>query len=217
MKKLFYFLVPFIIFSCSKSEDQSSQTNSTTSSETLTYIRGTLGTETLNFYMTNSTNTPFAYKYSLGYSGSNNTRSYFYGGYLSPMPFDDMTKPILRIDFKNMVTTTDPTAQANLFYPAFEPLTTKFLSENENSNLIKGIEVAYHQNGLGNINTYYSSLYTDQSNSTIAYTSVTNGTDPETGKKTKIIVGNVKCKLANFDNHTITKDFTGEFKLILSY
>lgn len=216
MKKLFYLLISFAIFSCSKSEDQSSQTTTSTSPETLTYIKGTFGTEILNFYMINSTNTPYAYMYSRGYSGSNNNRSYFYGGYLSPMPFDDMTKPVLRIDFKNMIRTTDPSAQANLFYPAFEPVPTKFLTENENSSLIKGIEVAYHQNGLGNIDTTFSSLYTDQTNSIITYTSATNGTDAETGKKTKILIGNVKCKLAD-PNATTIKDFNGEFKLIISY
>ncbi|MDI9310728.1 MAG: hypothetical protein QM535_10975 [Limnohabitans sp.] len=216
MKKLFYLLVTFIIFSCSKSENDNSQTNSSSSPETLTYIRGTLGSETLNFYMTKSSNTLFAYNYSLGYQGDIYNRTYFYGGYLSPMPYDDMTKPILRIDFKNMITTTDPSAQANLFYPAFEPVPTNFLTDDQDRNLIKGIEVAYHQNGLTNIDTTFSTLYTSQANSTISYTSVTNGTDSETGKKTKIIIGNVKCKLANY-NATITKDFIGEFKLILSY
>jgi hypothetical protein len=214
MKKLFLALISTALFSCSGDDSATPTPVTPTPSNSITFFNSKIDNTSVIFNEDSSLNPTHYHDLYVGYTNGNGfERVYTYG--CSMVKNDTDFIPSLELSFDNMYTTDEPTQETANFYSNFQTNTpTNFITSAQESSLIKGISVNYTPTAGGST---YSTKNGSQSGSTITYTSITTGTNSNTGEKIVTITGTLNCKL--YDSNVVPEVKTltnGSFKLIFN-
>lgn len=192
MKKTLIFLLSISLFSCSKSD---SDNNNSTSGATL-YFKASLNNVLLNYVVADSPSTTHGESY---FHGSQNgpgefDKSFYYGCDLLPVTATDYY-PSIGLTFSNMYNTSSEISESDAFYDLFTPAPTNFLTYAQLKNWEKGMDITY-RTPEGKV---YSSLYGDQTGSSMTIKSSESGEDDYYFYTLKYMTftGTVNCKLYN--------------------
>ncbi|WP_310554499.1 hypothetical protein [Flavobacterium sp.] len=210
MKKLLLVALAISLFSCSSDDSAAPIVPIPTSS--IAYFRALLNGVALDYSMNNNINPTHSNGFYIGFSGVNTfDRSYYYGSYLIPSTtINDF--PQISLTFNNMFNTSLSTeSETSAFNTNFTTPPTNFITNTENSNNIKGIDVSYQSpNGVR-----YSTLSGSQTGSIMAVLSSVAGIESGGFLKTQTVTGTVSCKLYNENDASDVIVLTnGTYKLV---
>ena len=209
MKKILLLLLPLALISCSSDNDNETVTEQPVNA--VTFIKGTLDGQPLEYTFIESESTQALYTYTSGYSGSGFTNYYYYAGMF--LPYNDFNGPSVILGWNNMVV-GNHSSETESFPTAFATVPTNFLTSSQDDSRMKGVEITYQTSRGGEV--YYSTKDGSQAGSTFTVTSAASGTDALTGLKTQIITGTFSCKLYNQNDQTDVKTLTGgTYKVIV--
>lgn len=211
MKKVLLLLLSISLFSCGGDDSSPAPTPTTTD---VAYFRANLNGSPLD-YTQNSSFAP-AYYNSLGtgFSGNGFDRSHYYASDMVPGSGADY--PQIGITYHNMYVTNDSSTESAAFYGLFSPAPTNFITDTQEDNWEKGVEVGYYKAD----GTYYSTLKGSQSGSTITVTSKKETISRGLGGDVRFVklTGTVNCKLYDYWNPSADPIVltNGKFKLQFS-
>lgn len=210
MKKTLLALLALSLFSCSNNSDPE-PIPVPTDADLIAYFKGSLNGQTLNYYQENYLAPTHTYGFENGFVGDGFMRHFYYGCLMQPYPPTSNFYPNIDLTFNNLFHSTDYAEETTAFPTLLVTPPTNFLTQTQEDNHESGISVNY-----SNVNgTRYSSMYGDQTGSTMTVISSTAGTATGTNLKTRTIVGTVKCKLYNEVDPTDVITLTnGKYKLI---
>lgn len=209
MKKLFLILSAFALFSCSSNDDADEQI-APPSVETPEEAA-------INFYFKGKRNgTPFEYAVAphltgYGYVFLNSHTSGgdpYFVSYGAAIQLNE-TEERMGVKFENLYSGYLEQEHA-AFYDSLAGLTTNFLTEEQMFSGMKGLHVSYESPD----GTTYSSMYGNQSGSSVTILSATQGVMPGGSLNTMTIIGQVRCRLYDPNNPSDMFSITdGKFKL----
>lgn len=208
MKKIILAALTMVLFSCSS---DSSSTPAPIPTTDVAYFRANLNGAPLN-YTQNSSLAPAYYNSGgTGFSGNGFDRSHYYAADMVPAGSSDY--PQIGITYHNMYVTNDSSTESAAFYGLFSPAPTNFITDIQEDNWEKGVEVGYYKAD----GTYYSTLKGSQSGSTITVTSKKETITHGLGGDVRFVklTGTVNCKLYDYYNPSADPIVltNGKFKL----
>jgi hypothetical protein len=176
----------------------------------IAFFRGSIDGTNVNFTQSNFINPVYIQQF---YHGGCFLSSFDcvidYGAFLVPYASSNFY-PSLGLSFMNLYNQPTIGNEVSVFNSLFSPIPTNFISESQDDNDERGIEVSFTDSN----NVTYSTLNGNQQESIMTVLSSVSGTDVG-GYKTQTITGTVNCKLYSFDNPQDVKTLSnGTFKLI---
>lgn len=211
MKKLLLIALAISLFSCNN-DDTPAPVAPLPSANAIAYFRASLNGIPLDYSQNNNVNPTHGYGFNIGYSGVNTfDRSYYYGCFMIPSNTTN-DFPQISLTFNNMFNSSLTTeTETSAFNTNFATPPTNFITNTEESNYVKGIDVSC-QSPTG---VRYSTLYGSQVGSSMTVSSSVAGIETGGFLKTQTVTGTVSCKLYNQSNSSDVIVVTnGSYKLI---
>lgn len=210
MKKILLLAISIALFSCSKSDNPVTPQLVTNS---IAYFKASLNGQLLDYTVTDYLTSIYSFSYYNGFQSGPDyfDKSYHFGCIMQPSNTTNFY-PQISLTFSNMYNTNSGVSQTDAFYGLFTTIPTNFITSDQEDDLIKGIDVSYTNQS----NENFSTLYGNQTGSTMTVLSSVSGVEPLTGLKIITIVGTVSCKLYNENLPTnVIVLSNGTYKLIL--
>lgn len=206
MKKCLLAVSLIVLFSCSKGDE-----GDASSTGEVAYFKMYLDGKSVDFTQSDYISPDYVQEFvHSGCFSSGQDCVIDYGAILMPYPGSSMA-PSIGVSFDNLYNQPSQVDEPATFYSLFTVVPTNFITEIQETNNVKGIDVQYTTID----NKTYSTLSGSQSGSTVEVLSSKQGIDNGGVLKVQTIIAKINCKLYNDANPSDVITLTnGQFKLI---